>query len=182
MKITERNYLKQLKRGNEAALIYVMEQYGSLVQFVVRRHLYSLSQYEDDCVNEVFYAVWTHISNYKEEKNSFANWIAGIARLKALDYVRKYAIAQVELNYNEEEIEKIPDVSSTELTQHLSEEMEHLLSCLKKQDKELFYRLYVEEETMDEIQEQMQVEKSVLYNRLSRAKKKIRKQYGGNVL
>ena len=91
VKITEKNVIKQLNKGNEAALEYVMVNYGGLVKAVVRRHLYNLTQYEEDCINEVFFAVWNHISSYQEEKNTLGNWIAGVARLKALDYVRKYA-------------------------------------------------------------------------------------------
>lgn len=56
--------------------------------------------------------------------------------------------------------------------------LRELLSCLKEKDRELFYRLYVEEETMDEIADQMQTDKAVLYNRLSRGKKKLRRKFG----
>lgn len=179
MKITEQNYLKQLNHGNEAALMYVMEQYGGLVKAVVRKHLYNLSQYEDDCINDVFYAVWTHISHYDQERSTFANWIAGIARLKALDYVRTHTSKLNEVHIEEEVLENIPErVGNVHLNQALSDEMKQMLACLKEKDRELFYRLYVQEESMEEIEAQMQTDKSVLYNRLSRSKKKLRKIFG----
>ena len=178
MKITEQNYLKQLNHGNEAALTYVMEQYGGLAKAVVRKHLYNLSQYEDDCINDVFYAVWMHISKYDQERSTFTNWIAGIARLKALDYERTYSSKFDEVHIEEPVLENIPDRSDQgSVNQALSDEMKQMLACLKEKDRELFYRLYVKEESMEEIEEHMQTDKAVLYNRLSRSKKKLRKLF-----
>ena len=179
VKITEQNYLKLLRHGNEAALMYVMEQYGGLVKSVVRKHLYNLSQYEDDCINDIFYAVWTHISSYDQERSTFANWLAGVARLKALDYVRAYTSKLNEVHIEEPVLENIPDKKdSARLNQALSDEMKQMLACLKEKDRELFYRLYVQEESMEEIERQMQIDRTVIYNRLSRSKKKIRKIFG----
>lgn len=180
MKITEQNYLKYLRRGKEEALIFVMQRYGGLVKSVVHRHIHNLSACEDDCINDVFYAVWTHISNYQEEKNPFANWIAGIARLKALDYVREHTSRLEEIYLEEPVLQNLSDDKDNfvELEQEVSKELEQMLSCLKEKDRELFYRLYVEEETMDEIADQMQTDKAVLYNRLSRGKKKLRRKFG----
>lgn len=180
MKITEKNVIQQLNKGNEAALEYVMVNYGGLVKAVVRRHLYNLTQYEEDCINEVFFAVWNHISSYQEEKNTLGNWIAGVARLKALDYVRKYAKQMWEESIDNQVIHLVDQSQNAgvDYDEILSEETEQMLSCLKEQDKELFYRLYVEEQDLDEVSEDMQMTKPVIYNRLSRAKQKIRKLYG----
>ena len=180
MKVTEKNFIKQLNNRNERALEYVMQHYGGLVKSVIHRHLYSLTQYEEDCINEVFFAVWSHISSYQPEKSSFANWIGGIARLKALDALRKHSKELWEEGIDAQVV-CIVDASgesSSELEELISEETEQLLSCLKEKDRELFYRLYVEEQDMDEISEAMNMEKPVIYNRLSRAKRKIRKVYG----
>ena len=64
--------------------------------------------------------------------------------------------------------------SAMEAADEISEEMEGLLSCLSAQDRELFLRLYVEEESVEEISQSVQLSKPVIYNRLSRAKKKLR--------
>ena len=59
MKITEQNFITQIIQGNEKALEYCMYHYGGLVRAVVRRHLGSLSKFEDECINDVFFAVWS---------------------------------------------------------------------------------------------------------------------------
>lgn len=177
LKITEQNYLEQLKLQNEDALYYVMKQYGGLVKSVVHRHLYNLSQYEEDCINDVFFAVWTHISHYQKEKNPFSNWLAGIARLKALDYVRRHKNQLSEVHLEAETMDSIPEGKNVyeELENSISGEIDQLLTCLKERDRELFYRLYVGEESMDEISKDMKMDKSLLYNRLSRGKKRLQK-------
>lgn len=73
MKITEQNFITQIIQGNEKALEYCMFHYGGLVRAVVRRHLGSLSQFEDECINDVFFAVWEHADTYRSDKNPFSN-------------------------------------------------------------------------------------------------------------
>lgn len=42
MKITEKNFIVQLRRGNEKALDYVVDTYSGLIVAVVRKQLYRL--------------------------------------------------------------------------------------------------------------------------------------------
>lgn len=179
MKITEQNFVRQMELGNEKALEYVMLHYGGLVKSVVHRYLYTLSQYEEECINDVFYAVWNHISDFLPEKSAFANWIAGVARLKALDCKRKYASRLLETSFEEIEYAhgEEPFEEAAQIQEEFSEETKQMLSCLKPCDQELFLKLYVEEQSLDEISEDSKMSKSVLYNRISRAKKKIRQLY-----
>ena len=65
MKIKESNFVEELSHKNERALEYVMVHYGGLVKSVVHRYLNVLSQYEEECMNDVFFAVWelsTHMT------------------------------------------------------------------------------------------------------------------------
>ena len=47
MKITEQNFITQIIQENEKALEYCMYHYGGLGRAGVRRHLGSLSKFED---------------------------------------------------------------------------------------------------------------------------------------
>lgn len=76
MKIKESNFVEELSHRNERALEYVMVHYGGLVKSVVHRYLNVLSQYEEECMNDVFFAVWEHIDSYDSARNPFANWLA----------------------------------------------------------------------------------------------------------
>lgn len=186
MKINEENFIEQLKYKNEAALEYVMRTYGGLVKSVVYRYLRQLTVYEEDCINEIFYAVWEHTESFIPEKGSFANWIAGVARFKALDYLRRYSRQMSEEHIEDNIIEISSDMRAGDDrepytgsdSEYLSEEMEKMLASLNDIDRELFKRLYIEEQQMQEVSHDMQMERPVIYNRLSRARKKLRKLYG----
>ena len=73
MKITENNFIEQLKEHNEKALSYMIQQYGGLLSSVVNRHLRLLKEYREECLNDVFLGIWKNIGYYDEEKSSFAN-------------------------------------------------------------------------------------------------------------
>ena len=63
MKIKESNFVEALSHRNERALEYVMVHYGGLVKSVVHRYLNVLSQYEEECMNDVFYGnISTHMT------------------------------------------------------------------------------------------------------------------------
>lgn len=186
MKVTEENFIPLLCRKYEKALEYCMLHYGGLVKAVVHRYLGSLPQYEEECQNDVFFAVWNHIDAYDPERNPFANWIAGVARLKALDCKRKYASRMLETSWEAMEETGQPVIQaefSAELQaveEEFSEETQQILACLKPKDRELFLRLYIEEENMEEVSQSTGLAKPVIYNRLSRGKKRIRSLFSAN--
>ena len=177
MKINEDNFVEQLKFRNEKALEYVIDNYGRIVKSIVKKHLFSLQDYQEECINDVFLAVWENIESYRPMRSSFVNWIAGIARYKAIDYKRKY-LKRIQT-------ENLEDVTAGEedreqmkiIEEELSEEMEEMLSCLSPEDRELFMKLYVEEMEPEEVSRQTGMKKDVIYNRVSRGRRKIRKLF-----
>lgn len=182
MRISEDNFLQQLNKKNEQALIYVMKNYGGFVKAVINRHLYGLGQYEEECIDDVFLAVWMHISSFNKEKNTFSNWIAGIARIKALDYVRKHYRRIQEISVSDEELSNIAsnDGGEIDLMESFYDDVNDMLSCLNDKDKDIFYRLYVNEESIEQVERDLAIDKSVIYNHVSRGKKRIKKSYKAN--
>lgn len=177
MKITENNFIEQLKQQNEKALIYVVNEYGGFLSSVIRRHLHLLHEYQEECLNDVFWGIWNHISAFQPDRSSFKNWIAAIARYKAIDYLRKH---YRQIVYEELDSLKIsePDVALEAITaQEISDELAQMLSCLNETDKELFLKLYLEDKDVDEVSCETGLKKEVIYNRLSRAKKRIKQSY-----
>ena len=63
------------------------------------------------------------------------------------------------------------------LEEELSEETESMLNCLKPRDRELFQRLFLEEQDIDTVSSETGMKKEVIYNRVSRGKKKLRKLF-----
>lgn len=165
---------KQLATGihnrDERMLECLIDQYGGLIKSIVSHHL--PEYYREECINDILFSIWNHIGQYDPDKNSLKNWIGAISKYKCIDYKRKY--------YRENFVElddTIPAADQTEqciLQQEIQAETEQLLKALPERDRELFRRRYIEEESMDEISAGMGIERTVLYNRLSRGKKKLR--------
>ncbi|MCM1234621.1 MAG: sigma-70 family RNA polymerase sigma factor [Ruminococcus flavefaciens] len=177
MKIREDNYIAQLRVHNEAALNYVIDIYGGLLKSVIAKHLFAMPDRVDECLNDVLLSIWEHISSFDEGRNTFKNWAAAIAKYQAIDYLRKY---QRELKQREVEntLLSAQDMALEHLLdEEISEEMESMLRCLNEKDRILFWKLYVEEKPMEEVSQEMGMKKAVIYNRLSRGKQRIRKQY-----
>ncbi len=63
------------------------------------------------------------------------------------------------------------------IEQEISEEVERMLDSLKPVDRELFIRLYVEEQSMEQVSRETGMKKEVIYNRLSRSKQRLRRQF-----
>lgn len=63
------------------------------------------------------------------------------------------------------------------IDQELSDELEKMLRCLKPLDRQLFLKLYVEEKSVSQVSQETGMESSVIYNRISRGRKKIRKNF-----
>ena len=173
MKINEENFLDQLKKKNEKALDYVIDTYGWIIKSVIKKHLYNLQSVQDECINDVLLGLWNNIDKFDENKSEFKNWIAGIAKFKAIDYKRKY-LRELD-NENVDDLNITVDDSIHELLKNeLRLEMQEMMNSLKEKDRELFYKLYVEEIEVDKVSQETGIKRDVIYNRVSRAKKKLR--------
>lgn len=175
--ITEKNFIQQLKKRNEKAIVYIIDEYGGLVKSIVKKHLYHLSSEIEDCTYEVFMSVWQHIESYNSEKSSFNNWIAGIARYKAIDYLRKYKNSLNTYSLEDSDIEiyrKSDELKLQVIEEEISEETEQMLSCLSKEDRDILMKIYVNEEDVTNVSSEYGIKPTSIYSRISRAKKKIK--------
>ncbi|NLU10151.1 MAG: sigma-70 family RNA polymerase sigma factor [Tepidanaerobacter acetatoxydans] len=177
MKITEENFIEQLKKGNEKALEYVIDNYAWILKTVIKKHLYHLPNYYEECMNDCLLGIWENIRYYDPKKSSFKNWVGGIAKYKSLNYVRKY-LRDLE-NENMENV-TIPAEDNTLkeiLSKEISLETEKMLKSLSEEDRGIFIKLYFEDKNMDEVSFDTGLTKPVIYNRLSRGKKRIREAF-----
>lgn len=177
MKINDQNYIQQLKNKNEEALLYVIDRYGELLKAILRKHLFCFPSLQEECFNDILLGIWQNMDSFDETKNSFKNWIAAIARYQAISYIRKYQkeLQNVSLENLPGEIGDSPSLEFVE--EELNEEIQDLLAHLKPIDQQIFIKLYIEECSVDEVGRELNLKRSVIYNRVSRAKKKMFRIY-----
>ncbi|KZE14538.1 sigma-70 family RNA polymerase sigma factor [Priestia aryabhattai] len=157
-----------IMRQKEKGLELLIDQYGGLITAIVRKHLGTLKSYEEECINDVLLAVWHHIHRFDSEKNTFKNWVAAVAKYKAIDYQRKYIKTQHEA-LNEAEFGETSGVHNVQ-----RDDVEELLGHLSEGDRELFKAYYLQEIELKQIAKKQQTTISNLYNRLSRGRKKLK--------
>ena len=49
----------------------LIDNYGGIIASVVRNHLGTLINYEEECINDVLLSIWESINGYDKDKNTF---------------------------------------------------------------------------------------------------------------
>ena len=181
MKINDENVVQQLKRRNEKALYYIIDQYGGLIKSIMQKYLSLFESVHEECLDDVLLSIWNHIDSFDEDKNTFKNWVAAITKYKAIDYQRKYKKYLEQRNIENVVVASPIYVENEVLANQLSATSENMLSHLKEKDQALFIKHYFDDKNVDELAEEMGVKKSVIYNRLSRGRNKLRLLFEGEV-
>ncbi|WP_274308123.1 sigma-70 family RNA polymerase sigma factor [Solibacillus daqui] len=169
MKISDENVVRQIQLKNEEALDYLVITYGGLLNGIIRKYLISHNQDIEECFADVLVSIWFNINSFDPSKNEFKQWIAAIAKYRAIDYFRK-------LNHVKKHI------STTEINDRLLNEpisihnsdLAILLNELNDTEKAIFNKYYVEGIPTEEIANELQVKPSWIHNKLSRGRKKLK--------
>ena len=152
MKANEDNFVDLIKYRREEGLVYVIRTYGGLLKSIVQKRLFASPDRVEECMNDIFLGIWKNIDCFDESRGSFVNWAAGVARLEAIDTLRRIQREHPSVSLEELEME-IPkeDMALQKLTeQELSKETEAILKCLSGKDQELFRRIFLMEEEPEE--------------------------------
>jgi RNA polymerase sigma-70 factor (ECF subfamily) len=180
-RINNDNYIEQLRARNEHALEYVVERYGGLLYSILRKKLYLIPDRIDECFDDVLLKVWDHAENFDESRCEFKTWLAAIARYRAIDYLRK--AKREEMNMTGESLDEMViepgayDERLRDIEEAIDCEAEEMLSCLSPKDQEIFRRIYLYGDSVDDVSKDMNLPRSQVYNHTSRGKKKLQKFY-----
>lgn len=175
---TDEKLATGLAARDEKALEALIEKYGGLIKAIVSRHLSRMPSHIGECVNDILFSVWSNIDRFDPGKNSLKNWIGAISKYKCIDYKRKYFKELCSEELSPEDLS--PDAAAEGgaedalIQKETMAEIMSLLSCLKPRDRRLFYRRYILSEPVREIAEKSGEDPAVIYNRLSRGRKKLR--------
>ena len=181
MKANENNFIDLLKKRKEEGILYVIDTYGGFLRSIVRRHLSGTPDRVEECMNDIFFGIWNNIDSFDEKRGTFVNWAAGVARLQAIDTLRRILREQririVPLEDAEiaQEDRALEELSESEF----SREAYGILNCLNERDRELFKRIFLAEEKPEKAGEALGLSRNSVYVRLFRGKQKIREKRGG---
>lgn len=166
--------IERLKKRNESGLSALIDKYAALVKSVIQKHLYALPGHQDECLNDVFLAVWENIEQYDVQQSSFKNWICVIAKYRSINLLKKYRrdihMSQWEEHMNTE-LSHYDEPFSRELWET---QLEELLAPLSKKDQQLFRDIFDSNDSTEEVAQKHELTQGALYSRVSRGKAKLR--------
>ena len=122
----------------------------------------------------IVHLYFTLYNKYDPARSSLKNWIAGIARYKCLDYLRK-----VYKDKREQSINGQVQVDISYIETEIEEDLDHILGGLSDIDKRIVKFRFIEGYSIEEISNQLSLSKKTVYNRIYYAKQKIIKRIGG---
>ncbi|MDI2588711.1 sigma-70 family RNA polymerase sigma factor [Psychrobacillus sp. NEAU-3TGS] len=170
MKITDENVVQQIILKNEQTIPYLIQNYGGLLNSIIRKYLKGNQQDTEECLADVITSIWFHIDSFDSRKNEFKQWIAAIAKYRAIDYIRKTEKTKRQ-------------VSKFEFDEHVYHQstlkpsgidLSAILSELSDTERAIFEKYYVEGVPSNEIAEEYNVKQSWVHNKLSRGRKKLK--------
>jgi RNA polymerase sigma-70 factor (ECF subfamily) len=174
--VTEDNYVELIKQHQEKALRYFIDHHGWIVKSIISKMLYQFPNSREECMNDVFLAVWQHADSYDEMKGGFKNWVAAVTKYKAISYIRAHS-KELTWEYLADLEQEIPiKTAEMPVESEAQQEFLALIKCLNQEDQRLFIKYFMEEKNGEEISAEMGLKRDVIYNRLSRGKKKIKRE------
>lgn len=178
MNIDENNFVEQIKRKNSKALEFVVDEYSNLVFKVVRTVLNSTFQlqYSEECVNDVFWAVWNNIGSFDPEKGKFKYWMTAIAKYKAVDYKRKLFNESTNDSVDNYNFQCGIDTEQTIISKENRKEILKAMKDMKELDKQIFIRRYFLCENIENIAESYGLNRNTIDKKLSRSRKFLREK------
>ena len=174
MDITEDNYVVGLQAKNEKALKFFIEHDGWIVKSIVHKMMAKYQDKQEECMNDIFLAVWKNVDRYTGEKASFRTWLTAVARYQVLSHIR-------DIRYHDyvslDDVEPVgdSDVKSRLFDEEEMLEFQKLLEILSEKDRQIFTELFWYEKSYEEVGQEMNMPVERVYSRVSRGKKKLKK-------
>ncbi|WPC41693.1 sigma-70 family RNA polymerase sigma factor [Clostridium sp. JS66] len=178
MNIDENNFIEQIRKKNAKALEFVVDEYSNLVFRVVRTvlNLGFHAQHAEECVNDVFWAVWNNIESFDLEKGNFKYWITAIAKYKAIDYKRKLFKHSTDKSIDDYNLQDELNVENALISKENREEILTAINGMRPEDKEIFIRRYFLYEGIENIAKIFGVDRNLVDKRLSRGRKFLKEK------
>lgn len=153
-----------IQKKQEKGISLLLEQYGGLMKAIVQKYIASRPQEIEECLADITIAIWYHIDDFDASKNSFKNWVAVIAKFKAIDALRKIE--------RQQQTTEIPEQLA--VVQEKTIQWDTLLAKLPVQEQQIFRQYYFEGKQTKEIAHCYDAKESWVHNKLSRSRKKLR--------
>lgn len=166
----ERQLVQQLRQRDFDGLELFIEHYAenirqSILQLLLPQDYDEIPELE----NKIYFKIWQKIQLFDSEKASLKTWSSIIARRIVLDYQRQM-LRQKKVSLDQLAHDLVAEEELPLAKDHFLD----LLTSLSVEDQEIFLRYYFYQATPEEIAAALELSVPLIYNRLSRGRKKLR--------
>jgi RNA polymerase sigma factor (sigma-70 family) len=170
-KYTEEELVVMLQRQEEAAFVYLYDNYAAALNGIIVT-IIGNSPATGDVLQETLVKIWKQIHNYDPAKGRLFTWMHHIARNTAIDATRNKEWRKQKLNKSltTEQVELTDDSLSSLVDKDLRKSVHRL----KEEQKVLVEMSYFEGYTHNEIAEILQIPLGTVKTRIRAALSKLR--------
>lgn len=181
--------VSQLKLGDESAVDELYDMYFDRIYYYVKRILGAFGTKEDieECVSDVFLALWKEIYKFDEERGSFNTFVNVKTRTVALNLRRKLQKHTLKhLNESIDDMDMSENASVSVEEEVFDKIAEHnflvMIDKFKEPDKTYFHLRYFMNYEIKEIAKAFNTTVSSVDNRLYRCRLLLKKIRCGEVV
>lgn len=173
----------QLKKKKEFALEQVMDIYMDPVYSLASTILRGYGQTVDieECVQDVFIDAWNKISEYDPGRGKLKTWLLILCKYKALSYKRRLSrqnrVFKIEDLKRESQQIEASNVEASFLAKEERQKIIEAIKSLPDLDRQIFLRVYILDESIEEVSKSLGLSRQAVDNRLWRGRKALRKYF-----
>ena len=172
----EEEIVRLLRERREEGMQALLTSFGPLLRYLIAPILPEPAE-QEECLNLVLLRVWEKIDRYDSGKGSFRTWLTVIARNSAVDQARKNRRETVWLP------EEYPDPGKNPEDEILARErrqkVRECIASLSAGDRELVFRRYYYQQSLDQIAAEMRLSVRGAEGRLYRIRRRLKEMLGG---
>lgn len=173
----------QLKKKKDFALEQVMDIYMDPVYSLASTILRGYGQTVDieECVQDVFIDAWNKISEYDPGRGKLKTWLLILCKYKALSYKRRLSrqnrVFKIEDLKRESQQIEASNVEASFLAKEERQKIIEAIRSLPDLDRQIFLRVYILDESIEEVSKSQGLSRQAVDNRLWRGRKALRKYF-----
>ncbi len=176
--LDDQELLQQMMNGKEEALAVLYDRYGGLV-FSIAIRIVQNRQNAEEITLDIFKQAWRSSRTYRPDKGLVRNWLAGMARNRAIDYLRRENARPetVHLAWVDPAVPGSPAARIPESAVRLRQEQERVreaLNQLPEEQQEALALAYFGGFTQSEIAARLQQPLGTVKTRIRLAMEKMR--------
>lgn len=161
-------------RDPETGLRWAMRDYAALVRGILRRILPGREDDVEECMADVFVALWRNAQRLQEKQIPVRAWLIVTARNTGINRYRRLSRC-TEIPLTDEMVRTLADLTE-DRTGDATEAVGRLVAAMDPPDREIFLRKYYLMQSSREIAAALGLSVTNVNTRLSRGRERLRRQ------